>query len=725
MLPNIVAAMCYAEDALLSSNTDDSEQRKKQYEKLGDGACKLKNYNAAIGYYLKMLQSAEELNEDGKSLSPIYVSLYQTYKDANQYDEALEYMWKEYELCKDTPAEAFATLIGIADTFQLAKKGFWETDGVYQRARSEAQKINDKRKERMVLTEQIALRKKNEMETLATLMEEEMKAAGLDVSSVSQSSDSESDDESVENTPDIGDGICLDELSDESGDETENAPIASTSAANNQPRTLRKRNVIRVTKNEKGETQLHRACITGNLAQVRRLIDQGHPVNVRDHAGWLPIHEAANHGFRDIVEVLIDNDASINDAGGEHCDGVTPIYDACTNGKLEVIELLLDKGANVTQRSNIGNTPLDSLDAWRKKIMLDPMEQSFYEAIRARLVKKLDIAGVSVNISPTKTSPVKNIARGKSVTPRKRILSQSSESDDEVGNLHFDSEPTETVAEFLQEAFPPAHIDSDVELDAGDRLNQCSPTTDLDYRQVMEDLRTNNMQHQLPFGSNHFQPVPKITKRAGLLAPNEIDDEWLDDDIGPMKKKRRTNATNGISGSSESIRSSNANRNAANGISGSSESARASNFNRHSLSSNSDCGISSTNYAISDEDDDRVDAYTILMSSTDNVGKRQRRSGSNSNRASRDNLWHQQTSLLDNGFTRNRTESPEPVQSSVSSTVGSPYKMNSHALAPTSTAYSVKVKVEENLLNVAIARNLVDDLNIEWLADEAAKRYYK
>lgn len=48
---------------------------------------------------------------------------------------------------------------------------------------------------------------------------------------------------------------------------------------------------------------------------------QGHPVNVRDHAGWLPLHEAANHGYADIVELLLDNGALINDKGGTGCEG--------------------------------------------------------------------------------------------------------------------------------------------------------------------------------------------------------------------------------------------------------------------------------------------------------------------------------------------------------------------------------------------------------------------
>lgn len=48
---------------------------------------------------------------------------------------------------------------------------------------------------------------------------------------------------------------------------------------------------------------------------------QGHPVNVRDNVGWLPLHEAANHGHTEIVELLLDNGATINDKGGTGCEG--------------------------------------------------------------------------------------------------------------------------------------------------------------------------------------------------------------------------------------------------------------------------------------------------------------------------------------------------------------------------------------------------------------------
>lgn len=79
---------------------------------------------------------------------------------------------------------------------------------------------------------------------------------------------------------------------------------------------------------------------------------QGHPVDVRDNNGWLPLHEAANFGFVDIVRELLDRGASVNDRGGPNCGGITPLLDAASCGHLHVMQLLLDKGASPTMRSN-------------------------------------------------------------------------------------------------------------------------------------------------------------------------------------------------------------------------------------------------------------------------------------------------------------------------------------------------------------------------------------
>lgn len=87
-------------------------------------------------------------------------------------------------------------------------------------------------------------------------------------------------------------------------------------------RTTRKRSkTIPIKKNQKGETQLHTACINGKYTTVQQLLERGHLVNVRDNCGWLPIHEACNHGYLDIVKLLVEKGAALNDRGGTKCDG--------------------------------------------------------------------------------------------------------------------------------------------------------------------------------------------------------------------------------------------------------------------------------------------------------------------------------------------------------------------------------------------------------------------
>ena len=70
-------------------------------------------------------------------------------------------------------------------------------------------------------------------------------------------------------------------------------------------------------------------------------------MNPRDNSGWIPLHEAANHGQVEVVRVLIDAGAWINDRGGRECGGVTPLLDAASCGNVDIMDLLLRRGANI------------------------------------------------------------------------------------------------------------------------------------------------------------------------------------------------------------------------------------------------------------------------------------------------------------------------------------------------------------------------------------------
>ena len=75
--------------------------------------------------------------------------------------------------------------------------------------------------------------------------------------------------------------------------------------------------------------KLHEAAKTGKIDTVRRLLEEGHPVN------------AVDPSF-----------------------GLTPLHFAVRNGWVEVARLLVENGADLTQPSTQGITPLDWTSAY-------------------------------------------------------------------------------------------------------------------------------------------------------------------------------------------------------------------------------------------------------------------------------------------------------------------------------------------------------------------------
>ena len=106
-----------------------------------------------------------------------------------------------------------------------------------------------------------------------------------------------------------------------------------------------------------------------DLQTIQDDIKNGVDVNGRlPGLTFKPIHVAVNTGNLDIVKLLLDNGASINE--GEGFGGYTPLHHAANRKKkhdsmeinaklIDIVNLLIDRGANMNINSDDNNTPLD------------------------------------------------------------------------------------------------------------------------------------------------------------------------------------------------------------------------------------------------------------------------------------------------------------------------------------------------------------------------------
>jgi ankyrin repeat protein len=99
-----------------------------------------------------------------------------------------------------------------------------------------------------------------------------------------------------------------------------------------------------------------RASAKGDLAKVKKLVEEGADVNTAVAGGRTALIEAAWGGHADIVKYLIERGASVNSAD---TSGYTPLMRAAEEGHAPIVTLLLKKGADVNTRGNVrGSTAL-------------------------------------------------------------------------------------------------------------------------------------------------------------------------------------------------------------------------------------------------------------------------------------------------------------------------------------------------------------------------------
>ncbi|KAL0253214.1 hypothetical protein SLS55_010186 [Diplodia seriata] len=100
---------------------------------------------------------------------------------------------------------------------------------------------------------------------------------------------------------------------------------------------------------------LQAASLERNYMEVQELLQNGADVNGRAGYYGTALHVASDHGFENIVQLLLDHGADVNSEGyfpspyirTHREEGVTPLYIASCKGYENVVNILVDKGANV------------------------------------------------------------------------------------------------------------------------------------------------------------------------------------------------------------------------------------------------------------------------------------------------------------------------------------------------------------------------------------------
>jgi ankyrin repeat protein len=117
---------------------------------------------------------------------------------------------------------------------------------------------------------------------------------------------------------------------------------------------------------------------TENVKLFGALLDAGADVNEKNGIGRTPLSMACKNGHLDIVKLLLQNGAEINEPDED--TGDTPLIQACkTNADkaAAMVELLLNNGASLDCCNDLGDTPVMSVVRHRNELALSKLFANF------------------------------------------------------------------------------------------------------------------------------------------------------------------------------------------------------------------------------------------------------------------------------------------------------------------------------------------------------------
>ncbi|XP_071275223.1 tonsoku-like protein [Agelaius tricolor] len=203
----------------------------------------------------------------------------------------------------------------------------------------------------------------------------------------------------------------------------------------------------------------------------------------------------------------------MDDPGGPGCEGVTPLHDALASGRFPVAQLLIQSGAKLTLRNAKGQTPLQTLQEWLQNFGPE-LDSETWDSAQDTLRMLLEKA------PPEEPEPpqIPNSSPG-----RKRQRIPDTEKSQKTQN------PGKTSAE--NPKIPP------------ENSHFCPKNPNFLPKNPNFSPENSNF---LPENSN-FSPqnsnfLPQNPKPALIPEEEFLEQEnWLEDDLGPSRKKARRN----------------------------------------------------------------------------------------------------------------------------------------------------------------------------------------
>ena len=115
---------------------------------------------------------------------------------------------------------------------------------------------------------------------------------------------------------------------------------------------------INAKSNSNGYTPLHLAIEKGDSSLAALLLDEGADHLAQDAKGMTAWAFAIYHGDENVVNVLVEGGADVNESASGTTDPITPLMLATEYGKENIVELLIKCGAQIEATDGDGNTAL-------------------------------------------------------------------------------------------------------------------------------------------------------------------------------------------------------------------------------------------------------------------------------------------------------------------------------------------------------------------------------